>query len=150
MSKPLLRAEGLICNDDFTRVLVQCDEEESFYRFPGGTIEFGETAAEAIMRELIEEFDLEVEVNTLALINESIIEYDGKQRHDCTLIHWCELKGENDVDNSLLHKEQEGIKLTWKSLIELSMKPVYPEGILKTIEYVDMNRIQHSIIRKKY
>jgi 8-oxo-dGTP diphosphatase len=92
MSKPSLRAEGIICTDDFSRVLVQCDKEESFYRFPGGSIEFGETAAEAIIRELIEEFDLEVEVNTLALINESIVEYDGKKRHDCTLLHWCELK----------------------------------------------------------
>ncbi|MEK4512098.1 hypothetical protein [Paenibacillus sp. FSL K6-2524] len=48
MKKPLVRAEGIVSNDDFTKFLVQCDSEESFYRFPGGGVEFGETTAEAI------------------------------------------------------------------------------------------------------
>ena len=42
MAKPLLRAEGIIYDKDFTRILVQCDKEESFFRFPGGGVEFGE------------------------------------------------------------------------------------------------------------
>ncbi|BCG60801.1 hypothetical protein PUR_42260 [Paenibacillus sp. URB8-2] len=64
MPKPLQRAEGIICNHEFTRFLVQCDTDESFYRFPGGSIEFGETASEAIVRELLEGFDLTVSVGT--------------------------------------------------------------------------------------
>jgi 8-oxo-dGTP diphosphatase len=48
LNRPLLRAEAIIIRKDGLAVLVQCDLEESFYRFPGGSVEFGETAAEAI------------------------------------------------------------------------------------------------------
>src|SRR4051794_11701299 len=77
LDRPLLRAEGIIVRKDGLAVLVQCDSEESFYRFPGGGVEFGEAAAEAIKRELIEEFDLQAEIGALACLNESIVEYDG-------------------------------------------------------------------------
>jgi ADP-ribose pyrophosphatase YjhB (NUDIX family) len=89
MNKPLLRAEGIISNKDKTKFLVQCDLEETFYRLPGGSIEFDARASDAIIRELIEEFDLKVRVDNLVCVNENIIEYEGKKRHDCTLIHWC-------------------------------------------------------------
>lgn len=49
MKRPVLRVEVIIFNGDNSKVLVQCDENESFYRFPGGSIEFGETVKEAIM-----------------------------------------------------------------------------------------------------
>lgn len=112
---PLLRAEGIIINDDKTKILVQCDAEESFYRFPGGSIEFGESAADAIKRELIEEFDLEPDVGKLACVNESIIEYEGKKRHDCTLIHWCSIN-QKKIQDPLIHNERPEIKLDWRTI----------------------------------
>lgn len=41
MKSPRLRAEVMILNKDHSKVLVQCDLSETFYRFPGGSIEFG-------------------------------------------------------------------------------------------------------------
>ncbi|CAH2463872.1 NUDIX domain [Bacillus mycoides KBAB4] len=69
MKSPRLRAEAMILNEDHSKVLVQCDENESLYRFPGGSIEFGETAQEAIIRELMEEYDLKVDVQELAMVS---------------------------------------------------------------------------------
>lgn len=43
MNRSVLRVEVIIYNGDNSKVLVQCDENESFYRFPGGSIEFSET-----------------------------------------------------------------------------------------------------------
>lgn len=48
MNNIILRAEGIIIDLNNQTVLVQCDKEETFYRFPGGSIEYGETAAQAI------------------------------------------------------------------------------------------------------
>ncbi|MGV3287291.1 NUDIX domain-containing protein [Bacillus wiedmannii] len=62
MKNPKLRAEVMILNEDHSKVPVQCDLSETFYRFPGGSIKFGETAKEAIMRELMEEYDLKIDV----------------------------------------------------------------------------------------
>ncbi|MFC5447509.1 NUDIX domain-containing protein [Paenibacillus aestuarii] len=69
MKRPMLRAKGIIARKDGIAVLVQCDREETFYRFSGRSIEYGETAAEAIKRELHEEFGLQSEIGTLACLN---------------------------------------------------------------------------------
>lgn len=87
MKSPRLRAEVMILNEDHSNVLVQCDLRETFYRFPGGYIEFGETAKEAIVRELIEEYNLKIDVQELAVVNEHIFEWDNEKGHHCTLIH---------------------------------------------------------------
>ena len=107
MIRPRLRAEVMIVNEEHSKVLVQCDENESFYRFPGGSIEFGETSKEAIIRELIEEYDLKVDVQELAIVNEHIFEWNNEKGHHCTLIHWG--TAQEVVTNEIRHKEHEDI-----------------------------------------
>jgi len=150
MKKPQVRAEGIISNDDLTKFLVQCDSEESFYRFPGGGVEFGETAAEAIYREFIEEFDLRIKVGPLALINESIVEYDDVQRHDVNFLHWCKLGDSCNAFEYIWHREHDGIKLIWKNLKELELKPLYPEGIMDILRSRNVEKHHHNIIRRYY
>ncbi|PEA78174.1 hypothetical protein [Bacillus wiedmannii] len=41
MKSPRLRAEVMILNEDHSKVLVQCDLRETFYRFPGTLIHRG-------------------------------------------------------------------------------------------------------------
>ncbi|UNK16338.1 NUDIX domain-containing protein [Paenibacillus sp. N3/727] len=148
MNQPLLRAEAIIIGNDGNSVFVQCDNEESFYRFPGGSVEFGETAAEAIRRELIEEFDLQSEVGSLACLNESIVEYDGKKRHHCTILHWVSID-DSIIQDSLIHNEQQGIKLIWRTFEQLKQKPLYPEGILDFL-IARQEPVSHLVIRKNY
>lgn len=148
MDSPLLRAEGIISNRDKTKFLVQCDLEETFYRLPGGSIEFGEKASNSFMRDLIEEYDLHISVGELICVNESIVEYSGKKRHDCTLIHWCLVKNE-EFDYALIHKELQDVKLIWCTIDQLKIKPPYPEGILDLIVSMK-NSISHLVIEKAY
>ncbi len=107
MTRPRLRAEVIIVNEEHSKVLVQCDENESFYRFPGGTIEYGETAKEAITRELLEEYNLKVFVQELAVVNEHIFDWNNEKGHHCTLIHWG--TAQEVVTNEIRHKEHEDI-----------------------------------------
>lgn len=148
MSRPLLRAEAIIVHNDGKSLLVQCDQEESFYRFPGGSIEFGETAAEAIRRELIEEFDLLSEIGSLACVNESIVEYDGKKRHDCTLLHWCSVEYSR-IEDFLVHNERAEIKLVWRTFEQLKQRPLYPEGIYDFLVQREKSFI-HLVVEKNY
>ncbi|CAM4345626.1 MULTISPECIES: NUDIX domain-containing protein [Bacillus] len=142
MKSPQLRAEVMILNEDRSKVIVQCDLSETFYRFPGGSIEFGETAKEAIIRELMEEYDLKIDVQGLALVNEHIFEWNNEKGHHCTLIHWGTVQ--ETITNEIRHKEYEDIKLTWKSINELMEKPTYPKGILSYLEE-DNRNIVHFI-----
>jgi 8-oxo-dGTP pyrophosphatase MutT (NUDIX family) len=126
------------------QVLVQCDEDESFYRFAGGTVEYGETAAEAIIREFMEEYDLEVRVGPLIAVNEHFFQYYGKEHHQVTLIHRCELERTNEIPEPLWHKEHASVKLVWRTLSQLRRRPVYPEGIFSLLEQ-DESSILHLV-----
>lgn len=142
MKIPKLRAEVLIVNEDRSKVIVQCDLSETFYRFPGGSIEFGETAKEAIMRELMEEYDLKIDIQELAVVNEHIFEWNNEKGHHCTLIHRGTVQ--ERITNEIRHKEYEDIILIWKSINELKEKPTYPEGIINYLEE-DNRNIVHFI-----
>ena len=146
MKIPKLRAEAMILNEDHSKVLVQCDLREIFYRFPGGFIEFGETAKEAIMRELMEEYVLKIDVQELAVVNEHIFEWNNEKGHHCTLMHWGAVQ--EMITNEIRHKEHENIILIWKSIEELKMKSTYPEGIVDYLEE-DNRNIVHFISKSK-
>ena len=51
----------------------------NYFTVFGGSIELGETAQEAIMRELMEEYDLKVDVQELAIVSEHIFEWNNKK-----------------------------------------------------------------------
>ncbi|MGE7863547.1 NUDIX domain-containing protein [Bacillus mobilis] len=142
MKSPQLRAEVMILNEDRSKVLVQCDLSETFYRFPGGSIESGETATEAIMRELMEEYDLKIAVQELAVVNEDIFEWSNEKGHHCALIHRGTVK--ERITNEIRHKEYEDIILIWKIINELKEKRTYPEGIVSYLEE-DNRNIVHFI-----
>lgn len=151
MRKPLLRAEALIVrrteDENGLQVLVQCDDRETFYRFPGGSVDFGETAASAIAREMMEEFDLPVNVGPLAVLAETIVSYGNRHRHDCTLLHWCELNG-GEVIRELRHNEHPDVKIAWRTARQLRERPVYPDGILAFLES-GASGIRHLVVRRK-
>lgn len=120
-----------------TQYLVQCDEHEAFYRLPGGAIEAGETAAATIARELMEEFDLEVTVGSLAAVDETFFEADGTRFHEVNLLHRATAAAADDLPDVLPHNEHRGVKAVWRTLPELAGRPLYPTGIL---EYLQQER----------
>jgi 8-oxo-dGTP diphosphatase len=108
--------------------LMQCADDEAFYRFPGGAIEFGETAADAIRREMCEEYDLAVTVGPLWIVNENIFVDHDQSGHAISLIHTGDLN-QVIVTDEIRHKEHSSVKLVWRSSTAWTTKPVYPAGI---------------------
>ncbi|HEX9068528.1 MAG TPA: NUDIX hydrolase [Ktedonobacterales bacterium] len=108
----------------------------SFLRLPGGGIEFGETGAAAVAREMREEITAELaDVRYVATL-ENIFTFDGKPGHEICLIYAARL-----LDPALTWRERiighdtsgAEIPMRWAPLAALDTLPIYPDGVLDLI-----------------
>jgi ADP-ribose pyrophosphatase YjhB (NUDIX family) len=88
------QALALIRRDN--RILVErCHDrvkDEWFCRLLGGTVEFGEQAAETVRRELLEELGAEADVGGLVATIENIFTFEGAAGHEICLVYECSLR----------------------------------------------------------
>lgn len=78
-----LRAAALVCRSG--QVLLHRAEGDAFWAVPGGGIEPGESAAQALVREMHEELGVQVVPGTLACVVENFFTYSGVAYHETGL-----------------------------------------------------------------
>lgn len=78
-----LRAAAVIRDGD--RVLLHRMERDAFWALPGGRVEIGEPAEQAVRRELREELDTEVQVGQLLWVVENLYLYRERPQHGVEL-----------------------------------------------------------------
>lgn len=66
-------------------VLLHRLAEEDFWSLPGGRVEMGETAEDAVRREMREELDVDVRVTALRAVVENRFVYGGQLQHGLEL-----------------------------------------------------------------
>jgi 8-oxo-dGTP pyrophosphatase MutT (NUDIX family) len=62
---------------------------DQFYRSIGGSVEYGETAREAVKREAMEELNAEIEVSGEPLVLENLFIHEGKNGHEINFVFTC-------------------------------------------------------------
>ena len=86
------RVRGVIVDEE-GRVLMDRThhtDRDVFYWFPGGGLEAGETSAEGLRRELMEEAALEIEIGRLLYVSENLFVESGEYRHEVILYFLAE------------------------------------------------------------
>jgi ADP-ribose pyrophosphatase YjhB (NUDIX family) len=89
--RPRVRAAAIILKDD--QILLARHEKDgrSYWVLPGGGVDFGETVAEALTREMREEANLEIRLGELIMLNDSIP--PDRHRHILNLYFLAEITG---------------------------------------------------------
>jgi ADP-ribose pyrophosphatase YjhB (NUDIX family) len=129
------RAAAVIVDDGW--VLLHQLEGDSVWSLPGGRIEAGETAGDAVRRELREELNAEVVCGELAFMVENFFEWDGVASHEIGLYHWATLPpGSALLDKQRHHAGQEGplaLTFRWFTFDALKALDSFHPACLRTV-----------------
>jgi len=136
-SRPIMRAVALCLLEHQGRLLLQefWHEHDNyhFYRPPGGGIEHGERASDAVRREMREELNTEISEPELIDVLENIFEYGGEQKHEIVFLFWAEVLDDRitGVSELQLTDNTYNFRAVWKPLEELIREEVvlYPVGL---------------------
>ena len=136
-------SRAIIINDD--KILLNCFGNGLYYNFPGGGIEDNETAKQAVIREVLEESGLTVEVGDLIFS----LEYEPKScdylygdTHTISFFFRCHLNHNvpmqipsntdvNPDDNSITSEA------IWVPLSEINMLNILPKIHESLIQYIE-------------
>jgi ADP-ribose pyrophosphatase YjhB (NUDIX family) len=141
MSAPQIRALAICVFSHDGRILVNFSRdpvrELSFCRPLGGGIEFGETGADAIVREIREEIGAEVEnVRYLGTL-ENIFTYLGEPGHEIVLVYDAKLPDQSLYQSAFVSGvESDGQPFTasWRKLDSFGVElPLFPEGLVELL-----------------
>jgi len=107
---------------------------EAFYRPLGGGIEFGETGAQALAREIREEIGAEVTNVRYIGLCENIFTYAGEIGHEIVLLYEAELADRSLYERDVIEVVEPGgvtFKAFWPPLSDFAdgRVPLYPDGL---------------------
>ncbi|MFG6504525.1 NUDIX hydrolase [Microbacterium sp. P05] len=104
----------------------------TYYRAPGGGIEVGETAEDAVRREFLEELGFTLsEVEPLGVL-ESSFTYEGESRHEITHVFAISAADPLPAATVEVRIRDTGAVVRWMAIESLGAggPPLYPRGAL--------------------
>lgn len=139
------RSAAIIIEDG--SVLFASNEKENYYYSIGGGVHMGESAEDAVKREVLEETGVKYEVDRLAFIHENFFMGDGnlagKKCHEICFYFLMKFKGTRKLNSN---SYSDGVKETmhWLPINQLSNYLAYPTFFRDRLTNLP-NEIQHIV-----
>ena len=123
-----LRAAAVVIEDGWA--LLHRLKGDAIWALPGGRVDAGEQAASAVVREMMEEADEQVECGELLYVIENFFEHNDSPQHEIGLYFRTVLPpGSRLRDKTRSHAGTEGAKaleFRWFQLAELAQVNLHP------------------------
>lgn len=126
-----MRIAGLAFRDG--HVLVHRAVHETFWTFPGGRAEMGETSGETLAREMVEELGVTAEIGSLLWVVENFFHFEEKDWHELGFYYRMELPESfpfhpTDIVHRVIDTHElefKWVKATTESLKALDIPPYF-------------------------
>lgn len=133
------RVAALVISEQ--RILLGRSKTDQYWHVLGGRVRIGETANDAVVREVFEELGLRVRTSTLTLVNENFFAAEGRHFHELGLYFACEI---DDVKTSFPddggeHCGPEGDKTSFAwfpldAITTVDLRPQFLRTLLSELE----------------
>lgn len=128
-------------------VLLASNNASPYYYSVGGAVKFGETAEQAVKREVFEETGVEYEIDRLAVIHENFFFGDasanGYKCHEISLYFLMKPRGSMELDSHSICAEGEEF-MNWIPIDKLDTLTAYPSFLLEYLSKTP-NSIVHIV-----
>lgn len=141
----MYRVGGIVIDEG--RLLIEHAVGKGFCFLPGGRVEFGESAADALRREATEELGETAEVGRLLIVADNFFELDGRRYQEVNLYFLMELAAGSAIRrrDGLFRGHEGEIRLGWIPLDGLERANLVPEFLRDHIR--DLPRAPLYVIR---
>lgn len=123
-------------------VLVHRATHESFWTFPGGRAEVGETSQETLKREMLEELGVEAKIDRLLWSVENFFHYEGRDWHELGFYYLMHLPDALPFhEQDIVHRIKDGkneLEFKWaratrQALTALDIPPYFIADEIETL-----------------
>lgn len=120
------------------RLLVERNVRLSFCFVPGGRVEFGESAVEALAREAREEFGEDVHIGRLVIAADNLFELDGIRYQEIGLYFLMEFATGSGIlaHEGVFEAEEPGLQYQWLPLDELEDANLQPAFLIERVRAI--------------
>lgn len=136
------RVCAIIINDG--KILAMKDYRTPYYYLPGGRVQMGETAEEAVLREVQEELNITSKINRPLWLNQSFFNEDVNHLdyHELCLYFLIDIEGTDLLDRGAtfsVEEEEKTNHFEWLEFERLENEYFYPVFLKKEIYHLPEN-----------
>lgn len=143
------RAAAIIVEDD--HVLFACNEKDDYFYSIGGGVHHGETAEDAVVREVFEETGVHYEIDRLAVIHENFFNENGgslkgMECHELSFYFLMKPRGTRELHSNSM---TQGVKeeMRWLPVEDLDKYKAFPT-FLKEYLSKEHTGIEHIVTKE--
>lgn len=130
------RVCAVILNDN--RILAMQDDRSPYYYLPGGRVSLGETAEDAVLREVQEELGIAAKIQRPLWLNQGFFTEDvsGQRFHELCIYYLIDISGTDLLSRGSTFVCREGTRThryEWLSFDQLEQEYFYPIFLKKEI-----------------